>query len=367
MTTHERARVGVVGAGFISREYLNTLAASNEVEVTFVADVDAERARGVAEAFSIGAWGTYEQLLASADVDLVVNLTIPAAHLEVTRAALRSGRHVWSEKPLALTLDDARSLVHEAADRGLALGCAPDTFLGQGLQTALTAIDAGMIGTPRSAYANFQYAGPDVWHPDPEFLFRPGGGPLLDMGPYYITALIQAFGPVAYVSAVASMAQKEREIVKGPRAGTRFSVEVDTHVAALYEFVSGQMATVVLSFDSPIRRAALEVSGTSGALVLPDPNAFDGDTKLVVAGEPDVTLPPITLGGQARGTGVVDMVRAIHDGRDPRASGRLAFHVLDVMLTTEDAARRGVRLPISSRITRASLLSDKPSDEAARS
>jgi predicted dehydrogenase len=260
--SRRRTGVGIVGVGVISAEYVRTLQSAPDLEVRFLAARQPSRARARAEELGVPAFGTYDELLRDASIEVVVNLTVPQVHAEITEQALDSGRHVYSEKPLALAGGDGRRLVDLAASRGLRLGCAPDTFLGVGLQTALRTIRSGEIGTPRSAFANFQYGGPNLWHPNPEFLFQPGGGPLMDIGPYHLTALVQVFGAVARVSAQAIASAATRVIAEGPRAGEVFAVEVPTHVAALYEFEHGGVANVVLSFDAPISRVALEVTGT---------------------------------------------------------------------------------------------------------
>jgi predicted dehydrogenase len=201
--SRRRTGVGIVGVGVISAEYVRTLQSAPDLEVRFLAARQPSRARARAEELGVPAFGTYDELLRDASIEVVVNLTVPQVHAEITEQALDSGRHVYSEKPLALAGGDGRRLVDLAASRGLRLGCAPDTFLGAGLQTALRTIRSGEIGTPRSAFANFQYGGPNLWHPNPEFLFQPGGGPLFDIGPYHLTALVQVFGAVARVSAQA--------------------------------------------------------------------------------------------------------------------------------------------------------------------
>ena len=356
--SRRRTGVGIVGVGVISAEYVRTLQAAPDVEVRFMAARQADRARARAEELGVPAFGTYDELLRDPSIEVVVNLTVPQVHAEITEQALDSGRHVYSEKPLALAASDGRRLVDLAASRGLRLGCAPDTFQGAALQTALRTIRSGEIGTPRSAFANFQYGGPNLWHPNPEFLFQPGGGPLLDIGPYYLTALVQVFGAVARVNAQAIAGAANRAIVEGPRAGETFAVAVATHVAALYEFDNGGVATLVLSFDSPISRIALEVTGTEGALRLPDPNQFTGDSELFAPNGTSRVVTASGPGGPARGTGVVDLVRSLHTGAPERASAALASHVLDVMSATEEASRTKQSVLVSSRVEPAPLLPD---------
>jgi predicted dehydrogenase len=354
----QRTGVGIVGAGFISAEYLTTLSAAPDLDIRFVADREPDRAKVRAEEAGAPAYGSYPELLNDPSVEVVVNLTVPQAHAEVTRQALESGRHVYSEKPLVLSASEGRRLLDLADTLGLRLACAPDTLLGTGMQTALRTIRSGAIGTPRSAFAVYQYGGPDLWHPQPDFLFQPGGGPLLDVGPYHLSALVQIFGPIARVSAVAKRGAATRVIAKGPRAGQEFPVDVQTHLAALYEFADGGMADVILSFDSPILRMALEVSGSRGALRLPDPNAFSGDSELFLFNGTSTMVPATPTGGPARGTGVVDLVRCLRAGVPERSSGALASHVLDAMIATEEAGRSGRPVPVLSRVEPAPLLPD---------
>ncbi|MEG3615366.1 Gfo/Idh/MocA family oxidoreductase [Isoptericola haloaureus] len=348
--------VGVVGAGVISEQYLQTLSGAPGVDVRFVADRDPERARARAQEFDVPAWGTYDDLLADSTVDLVVNLTVPQAHAEVSVAALESGRHVWSEKPLATTLEDARAVLSAAETADRRVGVAPDTFLGTGLQTGLAAIRDGRVGRPRSASCAFQYGGPDIWHPSPEFLFAEGGGPVLDVGPYHVTALVQVFGPVRRVTARGVTTRRRRRVETGPRAGTEFDVEVPTHVTALYEFADGSVADAVFSFDAPVQRMVLEVAGTEGGVRLVDPNQFTGTTSLVAFDGSEEPLEPRGAAVDGRGAGVVDIARSLHDGTPHRASGELALHVLEVLLATERSVADGSSVEITSTVAAADLL-----------
>ena len=341
--------VGVVGAGVISDTYLENLTGFPDVEVRSVADLDPERAAAQAAKHGVPRSGTVAELLADPGIELVVNLTIPAAHVEVGLAALDAGKHVWTEKPLALDRQTGRKLLDRAAERGLRVASAPDTVLGAGLQTARRA--AARIGEPLSALALFQTPGPESWHPAPEFLFQAGGGPLLDMGPYYLTTLVQLFGPVRRVTGAGGRARDRRVIGSGPRAGTEFAVTVPTTVTALIEFTGGGSAQLVLSFDSALRRTGfVEVAGTLGTAVLPDPNRFDGPTLLHLLGqaEPEEVAPqghPAT-----RGTGVLELARAIRAGTPERASGELAYHVLDALLAIEESLTRGQAVDVESTV-----------------
>lgn len=350
-------RIGVVGAGVISTQYLPNLAAADDVEVVMVADLDVDRAADRAREYGIAASGDVDELLARDDVELVVNLTVPAAHVPVGLRAVQAGKHVFAEKPLALDRASAAQLREAAARAGVRVASAPDTILGAGLQTARRLVADGAIGSPLTALARFEVAGPDRWHPNPEFLFARGGGPLLDMGPYYLSWLVELLGPVARVVAHGSRSHAERIIGSGPRAGSRFPVEVPTHVAGLLEFVGGASAQVVFSFQSPLERAGvLEVTGTDGALVLPDPNTFDGGSTLWTGDGHDTV--PARGSTMSRGHGVVELARAIRAGVPERASGELAFHVLDVMLALEESAASGDPVAITSTATPSRALPD---------
>jgi predicted dehydrogenase len=285
----------------------------------------------------------------------VVNLTVPKAHVEVALQAVAAGKHVWNEKPFALDRDSGRELLDAARAAGLRVATAPDTFLGPGIQTALRLVRDGAIGTPIGGLTLLQGPGPESWHPDPDFLFQPGAGPLFDIGPYYLTALVQLLGPFSGVVATATRAREERTIGSGPRKGQRFPVTVATHVGALYEFAGGATAQSVFSFDSPLVRRHLEVTGTEATIVLPDPNTFGGSVELHRPDGEIRTLPP-ARSRIARGTGVLELARAIRAGEPERASGELAFHVLDTMIATVDSATRGAAVEITSAVEPAPVL-----------
>lgn len=339
--------VAIVGCGTISHQYLATLTGRPEVRVVACADLDAARAAQAADHYGVPVHGGLDDVLAHPDVELVVNLTVPAAHVPVALAAIRAGRHVYTEKPFTPTPAEAATILAEASAAGVLTGGAPDTFLGAGLQTAYRVVAEGRIGTPLSAIALMQGPGPQRWHPDPEFLFRPGGGPLFDMGPYYLTALAVLFGPVTRVTAVARTGFAERVIGTGPRAGQRFPVGVPTHISALLEYASGQVATVVFSFDSPLsRQAFLEITGTEATLAAPNPNSFTGPVRLRRAGDPDWTAIPVPEAGGGRGIGVCEMATAVRTGRPFRATGRLAAHMVDVITAIHDSAEQQRGLPV---------------------
>jgi len=342
--------IGVIGCGNISNQYLRHLTAFPDLAVLICADLEAARAKAQAAAYGVPEWGSPADALGHPGVQLIVNLTIPAAHAEVTAAAIAAGRHVWSEKPLTLDLAGGRALLAAAAAAGVRIGCAPDTVLGAGLQSARRLIDSGAIGTPLSALTLLQGPGPQSWHPDPEFLFAPGAGPLFDLGPYYLSVLAVLFGPAHRVAAIGRRPSESRVIGAGPRAGTEFAVAVPTYVAALAEYAAGQAASLLFSWDSPLRRAGfVEVTGTEATLALPDPNRFDGDLRVRRAGDDDWTVIPARGAAAGRGTGVVDMVRAIRAGAPHRASGELALHVLEMMTAIERSAVSGAFEPVQTR------------------
>jgi predicted dehydrogenase len=344
-----RVGVGIIGAGVISRQYLDNLTTFPDLEVRFIADIALDRAREQAEKYGVAGYGTVDELLARDDIEIVVNLTIPAAHVEVGLQILESGKHVWAEKPFALDRESGQRLLDAAAAKGLRVASAPDTVLGRGIQTSLRAIDAGAIGTPVTARVVFRSSGPEPWHPNPDFYYQAGGGPLLDMGPYYLTSLVQALGPVARVQGATTRARTERVIGSGPREGTVLPVQVGTQYFGILEFASGATAQVEFSFDSAFPYTpVLEVLGDQGSMILPDPNQFDGDTEIHAWGGEVATEH---VGEQpGRGTGVLELARAIRADRPERASGALAYHVLDVMLALGEAAESGSAVAVASTI-----------------
>ncbi|WP_309069601.1 Gfo/Idh/MocA family oxidoreductase [Microbacterium sp.] len=346
-----RVGVGVVGAGTISDQYLENLTAFPDLDVRFVADIDTARAAAQAEKWGVPASGTYEELLADPAIEIVVNLTIPAVHVEVALKAVEAGKHVWGEKPYALDLESGRVLLEAAQAKGVRVAVAPDTILGAGLQTAFRAVREGVIGAPLTGLALFQAPGPESWHPSPEFLYAKGGGPLFDIGPYYLTTLVQVFGSVRRVYAHGSKSRETRVIGSGPKAGTEFPVEVPTHVAALLEFASGASAQVVFSFDSKLKRTGfVEVAGTEGTAVFPDPNTFEGDTVVHGADDSERVIP--AAGSfYTRGTGVAELAQAIRAGRSERVPGELAFHVLEIMVAIAQSAEASAPVEVASDVS----------------
>jgi len=338
-------KVGVLGAGVISNQYLSNLTTFPDLDVIFVADTDWDRARSQANEYGIAGSGTVDDLL-TGPAQIIVNLTPPTAHLDTALAAVMAGKHVWLEKPLTTDVAGAQRLLTAAEEAGVVVAGAPDTFLGAGIQTALRALESGIVGPISSALAAFATAGPQGWHPSPEFLFSDGGGPLMDVGPYYLTALVQIFGPIRAVNALGGRAQETRMIGSGQRAGTKFPVVVDTTISALYEFENGAHAAASFSFDSGIRRATLDITGELGTLRVPDPNRFAGEVTFHPSnGESKQLLTP--AGTEiSRGIGVVEMARAIAGDQTPRANGDLALHVLNALVATLEAVRSKERVSL---------------------
>jgi predicted dehydrogenase len=352
-------RVGIVGVGKISDIYLQSDRKFDIFKTVACTDLDYDRAQAQAAAYNIRAVPSVAELLADPEIELIINLTVPHAHGAVALAALEAGKSVYNEKPLTVERADAQRLLALAEEKGLRVGCAPDTFLGAGLQTCRALIDAGAIGTPVAATAFMLSHGPEDWHPNPDFFYQPGAGPLFDMGPYYITALVNCLGPVASVTGAARASFPERVIGSEPLKGNVIKVNTPTHTAGVLQFASGTIATLVTSFDVWSHTTPnLEIYGSEGSLSLPDPNTFGGPVRLRRAGESEWREIALDhgYGENSRGIGVADMAYAIRQGRPQRASGALAFHVLDVMHAVLDAAREQRHIQLSSGVERPAAL-----------
>jgi len=351
---------GVIGCGVISTAYLKAAQRFANLELRAVADMRSAAAEKQGAAFGVPALRV-DQLLKRDDIEIVVNLTVPLAHTDVSLAVLRAGKHVHSEKPLGVNVAEARKVMDLAAEKGLRVGCAPDTFLGGGHQTARKAIDDGAIGRPVAGTAFFMCPGHERWHPAPGFYYLRGGGPMLDMGPYYITNLIQLLGPVARVAAMTSIPKKERTITSQPRFGQRIPVQVATHAAGTLEFVSGALVQVGMSFDVPAHRhPPIEIYGTEGTLVVPDPNWFGGEIEFAPAKDKWQKLKTAFPYADAnyRSIGLADMAHAIRANRPHRASGALALHVLEVMEAFDRSAKAGKAIRIATQPERPAPLSE---------
>lgn len=349
--------ISVVGCGAVSRKYLPTLRSEPSLRIIGFADLDrgrAEAAAGDTDAAVL----TPTEAITHDDVELVVNLTIPAAHADICGAALSAGKHVYTEKPLATTVTDGRRLVDQALRSGLRLASAPDTVLGTGIQTARRLLDDGAIGRPTSAVAFFMSGGPEKRHPNPAFLYAAGGGPLYDMGPYYLSSLVSLLGPIRRVSAFGTMATSQRRVARGPNAGLTIDVEVDTHVAAVLEHHGGQISTLITSFDVPGTSTTpkIEVHGTRGTLLAPNPNVFDGPVELrtETADNWSTVDPDAGYVGADRGIGVVDLALALARDEPHRATGELALHVLDALESITRSSRTHQAVDLSTTCDRPS-------------
>ena len=355
IVARQATKVGVIGCGNISGIYLQQGQRFDALDVVAVADLDMEKARARAAEYGVPRVSTVDELLADPQIEVVLNLTVPQAHGEIAQAALAAGKHVYNEKPLALTREAARRVLDEAHARGLRAGCAPDTFLGGGLQTCRKVIDDGWIGEPVAATAFMMGHGPESWHPDPDFFYQPGAGPMFDMGPYYLTALAVLIGPVRRVTGSAHVTFPERTITSEPRYGTTITVNTPTHVAGVLDFESGAVGTIVTSFDVwAAELPRIEIYGTQGTLSVPDPNTFGGPVRVRRAGAAAWSEIPLAYGytENSRGVGLADMVYAIRSGRPHRASGELAYHVLDIMHAFHDASAEGRHVALTSGTAR---------------
>ena len=339
-------RVGIVGCGAISGNYLRNAQNLPILEMAACADLDMERARARAEEFGVPRVLGVEELIADPEIDVVLNLTIPSAHAPLALQSLAAGKHAYAEKPLAVTREEGRKVVETAQERGLYAGCAPDTFLGAGIQTARKLLDDGIIGRPVGFSAFMLGRGPEHHHPDPNFFFQPGGGPMFDMGPYYVTALLNLLGPVKRITGTATVAIPERVIGKGPKAGQTIHVNTPDHVCGTMEFANGAAGTLVTSFSVAHglydRKHPIVIYGTEGALKVPDPNTFDGEVQFRrVEDEGWTTAPHVFVAGYGRSVGLADMAYAVRSGRPARASAQQALAVLDLMQGFLDSSASG--------------------------
>ncbi|MCC7262369.1 MAG: Gfo/Idh/MocA family oxidoreductase [Candidatus Latescibacteria bacterium] len=351
----DKTKIGIVGCGAISAAYLKIAKTFPILEVAACADMVPERARARAEEFGVPRACSVEELLRDPEIQIVVNLTIPRAHGEVGVAALEAGKSVYNEKPLAVWRADGKKMVDLAQQKGLRLGAAPDTFLGGGHQTCRKLIDDGWIGEPIGATAFILCHGHESWHPDPAFYYHHGGGPMFDMGPYYLTALVNMMGPVKRVTGMARITFPERTITSQAKYGQKVQVEVPTHVTGIMEFHNGAIGTITTSFDVWAGQVPrIEVYGTEGSLSVPDPNGFGGQVKVRRAGAADWSEVPLSHGyvENTRSIGVADMAHAQRSGRPHRASAELVYHVLDLMHAFHDASSQGQTVELGSTCQR---------------
>jgi predicted dehydrogenase len=364
-----RTKFGIIGCGNISNAYFNATKTYPILEIVACADIDLDRAKAKAAEHNVPKAYTPDQLLADPEIEIVINLTIPAAHHAVSKAVIESGKHVHVEKPLCITREQGRELLQLAKEKGLRVGCAPDTFLGGAHQTCRKLIDDGWIGTPVAATAFMMGRGHESWHPAPEFYYKAGGGPMFDMGPYYLTALVNMLGPLRRVTGSTRVTFPERTITSEPLKGTKITVDVPTHIAGTMDFGGGAVGTIITSFDvyGAPTGSPITIFGTEGTLQVPDPNGFGGSVKVRTAkGGNDFVEVPLTHGysGNNRGVGAADIAYAVRSGRAHRTNGDLAFHVLEAMWGFHDASDSGSHYQMTSSVERPAMLPMGLSDGA---
>ena len=344
--------VGIVGCGDISGIYCERVKGFNILNLAACADLDRAKAKARAAEFGIPRVMDTAALIADPGIDIVLNLTVPKAHFDIAKRAVAAGKHVYNEKPLCVELKEGKALMALAAKKRVLVGCAPDTFLGGGIQTCRKLIDDGVIGRPIGATAVKMCHGHESWHPSPEFYYEKGGGPMLDMGPYYLTALVNLLGPVARVCGSSKVSFKTRTITSKPKFGKVVKVETPTHIQAVLDFKSGASATIITSFDVwAAQLPCIEIYGEKGTLSVPDPNGFGGPVMLWKPDAPDWKEIPLSHGfaDNYRGLGVADLAYAARDKRHNRASGSLALHVLEVMHAAINAGASGKYTEIGTK------------------
>ena len=351
----KKVKYGIIGCGNISGIYCQAGKTFEILEAAACADLIKERAEARAAEWNIPKVCTVEQMLKDPEISIILNLTIPRAHFEVSLEALKAGKSVYTEKPLATTRDEGKILLDTAREKKVLIGGAPDTFLGAGLQTCRKLIDDGWIGKPIGATAFMMCHGHESWHPDPEFYYKKGGGPMFDMGPYYLTALVALMGPVKRVSGITQTTFPERLITSAPKYGTRIKVDVPTHVVGALEFAQGAVGTIVMSFDVWSHQLpCIEIYGTEGTLIVPDPNSFGGPVRLRRSSGGEWKDMPLSHGyaENSRGIGAADMAYSMQSGRPHRASGALTFHVLDIMQAIHESSLEGRHIALKSTFER---------------
>lgn len=353
-----QVKVGIIGCGNIFPQYIKGCRTFEILDVVAVADIDVSRAQARAKEYSIPKACSVDELLADPVIEIVVNLTVPQAHAEVSLAALRAGKNVHAEKPFALDRAEGRPILALAKEKGLLVGCAPDTFMGGGIQTARKVIDDGVIGTPVSAVAFMCGHGPESWHPNPEFYYKRGGGPMFDMGPYYLTALVNLLGSVKQVTGSARISFPERIATSKEKNGLVIKVDVPTHVVGVMDFAEGAVGTIITSFDTWAHHLPLiEIYGSEGSLSVPDPNNFGGKVMVRRFDEQNWREVPLTHSADVgRGIGVADMAYALRSGRAHRASGELAYHILDLMESFHDSSSAGKHIELESTCAKPAAL-----------
>ena len=347
--------IGIIGCGNVSNTYFqNAGLYSDYIKIISCAARDPARAKAKAAEHGVGKGYSIMELLVDPEVDIVLDLTSPAAHAEVNLQILAAAKHCYGEKPFAISYKEGLKVLKEAQKRKLRLGCAPDTVLGAGIQTCRKLIDDGAIGIPIAATANFLNHGSEGWHPNPDFFYQPGGGPFFGAGPYYLSALITLLGPVNRVLAAAKASFKERLITSQPLHGKKIKVRTPTHLAGTAEFSRGVTVSLTMSFDVWAHHAPLiEIYGTEGSLQCPDPNTFGGDVQLWTQKTKEWRKVPLTHDREmGRGLGVAEMAQAIQERRPHRADANLALHVVEIIEAFHVSARKGKSVSLKSTCRR---------------
>ncbi len=346
-------KVGLVGSGFISGIYMENSKIFNSFDIVSNSDLIPERSEGRVKEYSISKAVSTEEIMADPEIEIVLNLTTPDGHYSVAKQAIEAGKSVYSEKPLAIELDEGKKLVEMAKEAGVLIGGAPDTFLGGGIQTCRKLIDDGWIGEPIAVNSFLTNHGHESWHPDPEFYYKIGGGPMFDMGPYYLTALVNLMGPIKQVKASTRVTFPERTITSEPKFGQKIKVDVPTHVVGIIDFANNATGSILTSFDVwGAQLPRIEVYGTLGSLSVPDPNTFDGPVKIYLPEFKEWREVPLSHGYtfNSRGLGVADMANAIRSGRNHRANGDLTYHVLEAMHAFHSASDSEKTVPMRSTV-----------------
>ncbi len=346
-------KVGLVGCGFISGIYLENSRIFNSYDVVALADLIRERSEGRAREYGVPRVCSTEEVMADPEIEIILNLTTPDSHYRVAKQAIDAGKSVYNEKPLAIELEEGRELVDAAKEMGVLIGGAPDTFLGGGIQTCRKLIDDGWIGEPIAVNSFFTNHGHESWHPDPEFFYKKGGGPMFDMGPYYLTALVNLMGPIRQVKASTRVTFEERVITSEPKFGDKIRVDVPTHIVGIIDFHNDATGSILTSFDVwGAQLPRIEIYGTLGSLSVPDPNTFGGSVKIYLPEYKEWREVPISHGYtfNSRGLGLADMANAIRSKRAHRASGDLTYHVLEVMHAFHTASDREKTVEIASNV-----------------
>jgi len=358
----DKMKVGIIGCGSIARNaYVKGIRNWDFLDLSACADLNPQAAASLAGDMNIPKSCSVDELLNDDSIGIVLNLTTPQGHAPINLKALDAGKHVYVEKPFALNMKEAAAVLKKARQKKLRVSAAPDTFLGSGIQTARKAVDDGLIGETTAGVLFMACGGHETWHPSPEFYYKKGGGPLLDMGPYYLTAAVNILGPVYRVIGAAKKTHEKRTITSNPLNGKVIDVEVNTHITAGLEFASGAMLTIIMSFDVNAHNLpCIELYGTKGSLVVPDPNGFGGTVKLFDRNNREAgwkEVPPVNVSDKnSRGIGAADMAKAIMEGRPHRASAEMATHVLEIMLSIEESARQARAVSIKSRFERPAAL-----------